>query len=91
VDGISFASKKEARRYGELRLMERAGMIDNLALQPRFPLLVNGELVCTYVADFAYNTKTARVVEDAKGVQTPEFKLKRKLMKAALGIDVVTV
>jgi dsDNA-binding SOS-regulon protein len=54
VDGISFASKKEARRYSELKLLERAGEIADLQLQPRFPLTVNGVRVCTYVADFQY-------------------------------------
>lgn len=40
VDGVRFASAKEARRYGELKLLERAGEIEALELQPRFPLLV---------------------------------------------------
>jgi hypothetical protein len=54
VDGIRFASKKEARRYTELKLLERAGEITCLELQPKFPCVVNGKKVCTYIADFAY-------------------------------------
>ncbi len=91
VDNISFASKKEARRYSELKLMQRAGLISNLTLQPRFPLVVNGDLVCTYVADFQYLDKGQLITEDAKGFETPEFRIKRKLMMAVLDIEVVTV
>ena len=50
VDGISFASAKEARRYGELKLMERAGQISELKLQVRYKLVQT----VTYVADFEY-------------------------------------
>lgn len=94
VDGISFASAKEARRYGELKLLERAGGIVELQIQPRFPLVVNGVKVCTYVGDFSYWPTNAsgvlgeRVVEDAKGFKTPEFKLKAKLFQAIHGFPV---
>src|SRR5690606_369436 len=43
VDGITFDSKREAERYGELKTMEAAGVISDLELQPRFPLTVNDE------------------------------------------------
>lgn len=57
VDGIKFHSKREASRYQELKLMVRSGDIKELVLQPRFPMYIDGELVCTYVADFKYKTK----------------------------------
>ena len=64
VDGITFDSKKEYRRYRELCLMERAGEIDNLERQVKFELIPtqkkNGKVVewaCSYVADFVYNEK----------------------------------
>jgi hypothetical protein len=82
IDGIRFASKAEARRYGQLKLLEKAGEISGLQLQPKFPIVVNGVKVCAYIADFAYFTATGRVVEDVKGVQTPMFRLKRKLVEA---------
>lgn len=82
VDGIQFDSAKEARRYAELRLLERAGEIRNLELQPRFDLVVNGKKVCRYVGDFAYFQGNERIIEDSKGFQTREFKLKRKLFEA---------
>lgn len=94
VDGITFASKKEARRYSELRLLERAGEIGALTLQPRYPLKVNGKLVCTYVADFEYypaDSGKPRIVEDAKGVRTPVFAIKAKLFEAVHGFKIVEV
>src|SRR5262245_60447535 len=61
VDGIKFASRKEARRYGELRVLERAGEISALRCQPRYPIVINGTAVkypsgraLEYVGDFSY-------------------------------------
>ena len=93
VDGILFASRLEARRYSELRLMGQAGEIRDLELQPRYPIRINGQLVCTYVADFRYFDvqRNREVVEDVKGVRTREFVLKKKLVKAVYGIDIEEV
>lgn len=93
IDGIRFASKKEARRYQDLMLLERAGEIANLVRQPRYPLTVNGLHVCTYVGDAEYaEVKSGRTVtEDTKGVLTPEFKLKAKLFHALYGREVTIV
>jgi hypothetical protein len=89
VDGITFASKAEAARYGELRMLERGKAIRDLTLQPRFPLVVNGRKVGTYVADFAYHgADDVRVVEDVKGVRTPVYLLKRKLFEALYGLTI---
>ena len=82
VDGIAFASKREAKRYSELKLLERAKVIKDLELQIRFPLKVNSELICTYVADFVYTENGQQVVEDSKGHKTREYILKKKLMRA---------
>ena len=85
VDGITFDSKKEARRYSELKLMEKAGEIYNLELQPRFLLQdkfrYKGEAFrkIEYIADFRYTDKTgATVVEDVKGYKTEMYNLKKK-------------
>lgn len=95
VDGIKFDSKKEAGRYEDLKLLIRAGEISDLEIQPRFPMVVNGRLVCTYVADFAYRTKDGkRVIEDVKSKATranPAYRIKNKLMRAIHKIDVVEV
>lgn len=95
VDGITFDSKKEANRYQELKLMEKMGSITNLELQVRYPIKVNGVLVCTYVADFAYREEIGfrweEVVEDVKSDFTrknPVYRIKCKLMAAALGITI---
>ncbi len=91
IDGVRFASKKEAKRYGQLLLLQRAGEIAGLKLQPRYPLMVNGEKVCVYVGDFEYTDGRSLefVTEDAKGVKTPEFKLKAKLFRALYGREIV--
>lgn len=98
VDGITFDSRKEYRRYRELCLMERAGEIDNLERQVKFELIPtqkkNGkvvERVCSYVADFVYNENGEQVVEDAKGVRTKEYKIKRKMMRWLYGIEIKEV
>jgi len=82
IDGHSFASQAEARRYGELELLVQAGTIWSLILQPRYPLKVNGQLIATYVADFCYLEERKLVVEDVKGYRTPEYTLKAKLFQA---------
>lgn len=85
VDGYIFDSKKEARRYGELKLLATAGEIRNLELQPSFDCIVNGAKVCTYKADFAYFADNARVIEDVKSAITrkhPVYRLKKKLVEA---------
>jgi hypothetical protein len=91
--GHKFSSKLEAKRYSELMLLERAGEIRNLRLQPRYNLLVNGQKICAYVGDFEYKTAPydQLVTEDTKGFLTPEFKLKAKLFKAVMGRDIVLV
>lgn len=90
VDGIVFASGKEAMRYGELKMLEGAGEIRELALQVPFRLVVEGDHVCDYVADFVYRDELGRqVVEDVKGKRTEMYRLKKKLMKACHGIEIV--
>ena len=88
VDGITFPSKLEAKRYGELLILQKAGAISCLKRQVPFDLEVNGHLICRYIADFTYTqSATGEIVcEDAKGVMTPAFRLKAKLMEAVHGI-----
>lgn len=95
VDGIQFDSKKEANRYAELNLLLKAGVIQDLQLQKKFPLIpkqmIDGKVAereCSYIADFAYvDAKTGDlIVEDVKGYRDPKsagyakFVIKRKLM-----------
>lgn len=89
VDGIEFMSKKEAERYCELKLLEKAGKIKDLRLQYQFELQPyfkkNGKTyrAITYIADFTYfdNKRMKNVVEDVKGYRTKEYRLKKKLFE----------
>ena len=92
MDGIKFDSKHEARRYGELKMLERGKAIKGLQLQVTYPLIVNGILVAKYRADFVYNDISgAVIVEDAKGFRTPAYKIKKKLMIALYGVKIKEV
>lgn len=89
IDGLRFDSKAEARRYGELTLLARAGEIRHLKIHPQYRLEVNGEHICVYEADFSYQDSRGTLhVEDVKGVRTALFLLKKKLLKACYGIEV---
>ena len=101
VDGIKFDSKKEARRYQQLSLMQRAGEISDLELQPRFELIKSVKFAGTdrakpairYFADFAYtDTLTGkRIVEDVKSPATkknPAYRMKKHMMLATHGIEI---
>lgn len=92
VDGIRFHSTKEARRYGELKLLERAGQIQGLCLQPEYDLHVGSEKIGVYRADFEYAERGRHVVEDVKSepTKTPLWRWKVKHLKAQYGIEVVT-
>jgi hypothetical protein len=95
VHGITFDSRKEAKRYEELVLLERAGKVSNLETQVKFELIpsqrIDGKVVeraVTYKADFVYLENGKKVVEDTKGFKTPEYIIKRKLMLYVHGIQV---
>lgn len=96
-DGIKFDSKFESEHYAELKLMERAGVIQNLKLQPRFLLqdsfIYQGhkEQKIEYVADFQYTQNGQTIVEDtkSKATKTQVYKLKRKLFLCKYGDKVV--
>lgn len=90
VDGY-FASTGEYGRWGELRLLRDQGAIADLRRQVRYPLLVNGITVATYIGDFQYVEDGATIVEDFKGgtaTRTAVYKLKARLMIACLGISI---
>lgn len=93
VDGITFDSRREAARYGELSLMLKAGIIRDLTCHPIFPLWVltpTGEVVSVgkYVSDFEYYEGDRRVVEDVKGVRTAVYRLKRLMAEAIHNITI---
>lgn len=104
--GIQFDSKKEARRYQELKLLESAGKIEDLKTQVKFTLLpaqrepdtvgpkggkIKGKVLereVAYIADFVYVENGQMVVEDTKGMKTPEYVIKRKLLLYMTGIRI---
>ena len=58
-------------------------MISDLEIHPPYPCEVNVKKVCVYKADFRYKNKQGEtVVEDTKGIETPMFRLKKKLVEA---------
>lgn len=106
VDGIDFDSIKEANRYAELRLLQKAGIIKDLELQKKYILIPTQKIAnkvvereCSYIADFVYqDVKTGiTIVEDVKGYRDPssaayaKFVIKRKLMLKEYGIRIVEV
>lgn len=99
LDGNVFDSKHEAYRWIELKYMERIGLITDLKRQVPFELIPNQkkggkviERAVKYIADFTYKKKNGDyIVEDAKGVKTDVYKLKKKLMLYVYGIKVEEV
>ena len=92
IDGITFDSLAESRRYGELKLMQASGDIGDLKVHPRFVVWQGydkrtGKVEkITYIGDFEYyelwsKVVGAHVVEDVKGVETDVFKIKAKLFR----------
>lgn len=98
VDGHKFPSLHEAERYCELKLLMRGKVIKDLRLQVKYPLIptqrdADGKLLehgVSYIADFVYkDLRTGQeIVEDAKGVRTMEYIIKRKLMLHVHGIRI---
>lgn len=95
VNGITYDSRKEAKRHQELLLLQRAGRISDLKTQVKFELLpsqrIDGKVAerpVFYVADFAYQQDGKTVVEDTKGFRTREYTIKRKMMLYFHGIRI---
>lgn len=98
VDGITFDSKREARRYGELKVLAQAERLHDLELQPKWDLhAFGGTRIGAYRADFSYCTCVGGtqhcdfsqpVIEDAKGFRTPLYRWKKKHVEAEYGIQI---
>ena len=91
IDGITFDSKKESKRYVELKKKQDEGEITDLRLQvpfellPSFTIEIDGKKRkrrnIRYIADFVYYENGQKVVEDVKGRKTEIYKLKKKLFE----------
>lgn len=101
VDGLLFDSKKEAIRWCELKLLEKAGEISHLKRQVPFILIPNQyddrdriiERETRYIADFVYWENGNMVVEDVKSsaTRTPEYRIKKKLLLKEYGLRIKEV
>ena len=90
-----FDSRFEAARFQELAFLEKSGVITNLRCQVKYELIPSQkkpdgstERAVNYIADFVYSDGKNVIVEDVKGVKTPEYVIKRKLMLQKYGIAV---
>jgi len=94
VDGIVFDSKREAKRYTELKKMLDNGEITELKLQVPFTLIPAFNLgkkryrKMEYIADFVYKQDGVEIVEDTKGFKTEVYKIKKKLMAYIYQIEI---
>lgn len=103
VNGIRFASKAEAARYAELRLLEKVGEIRELEIQPRYELRaawnlhgyrdIKASIVGHYVADFRYRKgpRGLLVIEDVKGMRTPMYRWKKRHFEAQYGLTITEI
>lgn len=91
-DGIEFDSKKEARKWQELKMLERSGLIKDLQRQVRFILqdeYVNNQgkkiRPISYIADFCYYDvkRKKNIVMDTKSsaTRTPVYLIKKKMFE----------
>ena len=92
VDGFTFASKLEAKYYQIYSAMENAGAIKNLKMQTSLPFFFEGKKIFTYKPDFEYDDVDGKHhYIDVKGVFTPVFRLKKKLIEAQYKIEIEIV
>lgn len=101
IDGHTFASKAESKRYLQLKELERLGQIDSLELQPKYELApsvrysdaARATPALRYIGDFRYRDHLGElVVEDVKGGPVTEgFRIKKHLLLAVHGIEVQEV
>jgi hypothetical protein len=92
LDGIKFDSLMEMKYYQELKLRRKANEIDFIRCHPRFPIELNGAVVCQVELDFQYfdNATQKTIFVDVKGIYPPISRLKHKLFRAQYG-EIVTI
>lgn len=96
VDGVVFDSKGESTRYTQLRMLERAGQIRDIELQPSWDVTINGQKLCSYSADFSYFdiARNRPVIEDVKSTGTAKdaaYKLRKRAAELQHNIKVEEV
>jgi hypothetical protein len=98
IDGMTFDSKKEAARWQELQLMEKAGVIADLQPQPQYELHTvtpTGERakVGIYKPDFRYTEAGQTRIEDVKAnvTKTEAYRLRKRIFEAEYGLAIVEI
>ena len=92
IDDIWFQSTAEGNYYQQLKVRMKAGEVSGYLHQVPFPVVIDGLPVCDYIADFVvYYPDGREEIIDVKGVETDVFKLKRKLLKATSGLDIILI
>lgn len=91
VGDLQFDSQAEAKRWTELKLLEQAGFIRRIERQVPYSIDLNGKHICKYFADFVYFEGAKRIVEDVKGLRTPTYRLKKKLVEAQYNVTIKEV
>lgn len=91
VNGIWFDSKAEAAHYRRLQLLEAAGMISDLRVHSRWPLVVNGVDCGAYESDFDHVENGTRVIIDVKGKPTDLYQFKRKVFEALYPVKILEI
>lgn len=88
VDGIKFQSKREAYYYQLYKALQKQGKIKNLKLQTKIDFNINNKKMFTYRPDFEFDDNNGHHYIDVKGVETPLFKLKKKIIEAFYDIKI---
>ena len=91
IDGITFASKREAYYYQIYSRLQELGQIKNLQMQTSIPFLINGKKMFIYNPDFEFDDDKGHHIVDVKGIETSTFRLKKKLIEAQYGIEIEVV
>jgi len=87
IDGFKFASKKEAKRYVELKLLKESKRISYFLMQT--PIHIPG---AKYVCDFVvFDLEGKAIYEDVKGFKTDVYKLKKKMVEALYPIKIIEI
>lgn len=92
VDGIKFRSSLEARYYGKLKILKQQGIVTDFKMQVKYNFIHEGVKITAYITDFVVTWASGKVtVEDAKGMITDTYCIKRACMKAFFGITIKEV
>lgn len=91
IDGRKFQSQKEGLHYLYLKELQEKGTIKNLQCQTKIDFKIDGKHIFNYMPDFEYDDEFGHHYVDVKGVRTPIFNLKKKLIEAQFKIEIEIV